>query len=84
MVILSIALVLISLWLLEQNGKISTQKSKRWLSLITVSIACALFIIDYGTMRGIFVFIATLSIVGTFFTLSKGKNIGQGKEQSRK
>lgn len=73
MFVISLLLVLLSLWLIEKDGKISPKITKRILSLLSFFIASALLIIDYGTMRGIFVLLAMLSVTGTLFTLTNDK-----------
>lgn len=73
MFVISLLLVLLSLWLIEKDGKISPKITKRILSLLSFFIASALLIIDYGTMRGIFVLLAMLSVTGTLFTLTNVK-----------
>jgi hypothetical protein len=73
MFVISLLLVLLSLWLIEKDGKISSKITKRILSLLSFFIASALLIIDYGTMRGIFVLLAMLSVTGTLFTLTNDK-----------
>ena len=73
MFVISLLLVLLSLRLIEKDGKISPKITKRILSLFSFFIASALLIIDYGTMRGIFVLLAMLSVTGTLFTLTNDK-----------
>lgn len=73
MFVISLLLVLLSLWLIEKDGKISSKITKRILSLLSFFIASALLIIDYGTMRGIFVLLAMLSVTGILFTLTNDK-----------
>lgn len=73
MIVISFMLIILSFGLLENNGKLSAQKFKRWLGISILVVSSALFVIDYGLMRGTFIFLAVMSILGTLFTLLKGK-----------
>jgi hypothetical protein len=73
MTAISFTLVLLSLWLLDNNGKLTKQKLKRFLGIGIIAVSYILLVIDYGALRGAIIFLAILSLLGTLFTLFKSR-----------
>lgn len=64
-------------WFLNENGSYTTNIKYRILSLIFNVISVVLFAIVYGTARGIFIYLAAVSLIGvvlTVFFAFKAKN----------
>ncbi|MCH2057835.1 MAG: hypothetical protein MK214_14725 [Thalassotalea sp.] len=69
MTILAIILSIVAIYFLEENNALSS-KLTSWLPAIILFVgSIVLLCLDYGVMRGIFVFIGLLSLLGTIVTL---------------
>lgn len=73
-------MIFIVLWLitmgilaLDKNGGLTNVKSRHLMSIIILSIAAVLCTIEYGVLRGIFVWLGAGSLIGTAFALIKFK-----------
>lgn len=69
MTVLAFILCVVAVYLLEDNNALSTKMTKWLPALILLTGSTVLLCMDYGVMRGIFVFIGLLSLIGTIVTL---------------
>lgn len=69
MTILAIIFSIVAIYFLEENNALSS-KLTNWLpAIVLFAGSIVLLCLDYGVMRGIFVFIGLLSLLGTIVTL---------------
>ena len=69
MTFLAIILSIVAIYFLEENNALSS-KLTNWLpAILLFTGSIVLLSLDYGVMRGIFVFIGLLSLLGTIATL---------------
>lgn len=69
MIITAVVLSLIAVYALQDHGVLTQSLLKKISSLILFVIACIVLSFEYGTLRGVFVFIGLVSVLGTIFTL---------------
>jgi len=69
MIVSAILIILIGIYLLQNNGALTKQSTKKVASSLLLLLSAFLLIVEFGTMRGIFIFISLVSLLGTFFTL---------------
>ena len=69
MIITAIVLSLIAVYLMQDNGVFTQSLLKKISSLILFAMACIVLSFEYGTLRGVFVFIGLVSVLGTILTL---------------
>lgn len=73
MIVLSVILVTLATFLIQEAGEF-TQNTVRKLAAIAVFIASGIFLSnEYGTLRGVFITIGLISLIGTLFTLLRYK-----------
>ena len=57
----------------QENGAISANLIKRFASLAMFIFSGVLLSLEYGTLRGVFILIGVVSLLGTIFTLLRYK-----------
>lgn len=73
MIYLATLITLISVYLIQERGVFTQSKVKHVGSIILMIAAGILLSVEYGTLRGVFIFLGLLSLVGTVFTLLRYK-----------
>ncbi|GHB77853.1 hypothetical protein GCM10008107_29340 [Psychrosphaera saromensis] len=69
MLFLAFIAAIIGAVLLNQNGSYTGNIGYKIISLIFNVIAVVLFAIEYGTARGIFIYLAAISLIGVVLTV---------------
>lgn len=69
MIVSAILLILVGIYLLENNGALTKQSTKKVASSLLLLVSVILLTIEFGTMRGIIIFIGLVSLLGSLFTL---------------
>lgn len=72
MLFISKLLILIALWFLNDEGQLTNKHIKRLLSVALLCVSCGICTAELGVMRGVFVFLALVSLLGTLGTLLIG------------
>ncbi|NMP32796.1 hypothetical protein HII17_14665 [Thalassotalea sp. M1531] len=70
---LATTLSLIGVFLLQDNGLLTRHKTKQVVASVILIFSAILFGSEYGVLRGIFIFIGIISLLGTLFTLLRYK-----------
>ena len=66
-------LLFIVVFLLQDSGAPTKSRAKLAIAIGFLVASSLLYFIEYGTLRGIFILISVLSLVGTLFTLLRYK-----------
>lgn len=77
MTILAIICSFIGVWLLNEQGSLTSKRAQALVAYGIILAGAVLCCIDYGTLRGVFIYIAIVSLIGTLLPLaikSKVKN----------
>jgi len=72
-VLIATILSFIVVLLLEYNGELNKSRTKLVAATDLLVATATLYSMEYGTLRGIFVSIGVLSLLGTLFTLLRYK-----------
>lgn len=69
MVTFAILTLFVALYFMQDNGVLTEIFWKKALYIVLLIISAVLLSLAYGTLRGVFIFIGLLSLLGTLFTL---------------
>lgn len=73
LILLGTILSLTAIYLIQDNGVLTSNKLKQLASISVIVIAAFILCNEYGTLRGIFIGIGVVSLLGTVFTLLRYK-----------
>ncbi len=73
MIFIAILAACTAIYLLQDKGEISLSSVRKSASLAISIISGVLFCVEYGALRGIFILIGVVSLLGTLFTLLRYK-----------
>ena len=59
----------VAIMLFQERGHITTNTMRMLLSVVLLIVSGVLFSLDYGVLRGIFILIGLVSLLGTIVTL---------------
>jgi len=66
---LAFALTIIGVCLLNENGSYTSNKVHKWVALALHLTAAVICIFEYGTARGLFVYLGALAFLGMLYAL---------------
>lgn len=75
MTFIAILATFAAIYLVQDSGAITISLVKRLLSTALLIISGIVLSIDYGTLRGVFILLALVSLLGTLFTLLRYKGM---------
>lgn len=73
LVIFATILALIGVVLLQDNGALTQHKAKQAAAVTLLFVSTVLYGLAFGALRGTFIFIGVISLLGTLFTLLRYK-----------
>ncbi|GLX86847.1 hypothetical protein tloyanaT_31000 [Thalassotalea loyana] len=73
MILLSIVISLLGVYLMQDHGELTTNKIKQFSATVAFIVCGIVLSIEYGTLRGVFILLGLVSLVGTMFTLLRYK-----------
>jgi hypothetical protein len=72
-VLIATVLSFIVVFLLQDNGELTKSRSKLVAAISLLAASAILYCIEFGTLRGVFVLVGALTLLGTLFTLLRYK-----------
>jgi hypothetical protein len=63
----------IVVFLLQDNGELTKSRSKLVAAISLLAASAILYCMEFGTLRGVFVLVGALTLLGTLFTLLRYK-----------
>ncbi len=73
MILLSIVISLLGVYLMQDHGELTTNKIKQFSATVAFIVCGIVLSMEYGTLRGVFILLGLVSLVGTMFTLLRYK-----------
>ncbi len=73
LIIIATILSFIGLFLMQNNGVLTRHKTKQFAAGVVLVCSGVVFVIEYGALRGVFILIGIVSLLGTLFTLLRYK-----------
>jgi len=67
--IFAIITAFVAIVLFQERGHITTNSMRMLLSVVLLIVSGVLFSLDYGVLRGVFILIGLVSLLGTIVTL---------------
>tara|TARA_B110000014_G_C20069780_1_gene557796 strand:+ start:1055 stop:1291 length:237 start_codon:yes stop_codon:yes gene_type:complete len=72
-VLIATVLSFIVVFLLQDNGELTKSRSKLIAAISLLAASAILYCMEFGTLRGVFVLVGALTLLGTLFTLLRYK-----------
>jgi hypothetical protein len=72
-VLIATVLSFIVVFLLQDNGELTKSRSKLVAAISLLAASAILYCMEFGTLRGVFVLVGALTLLGTLFTLLRYK-----------
>lgn len=66
---IAIAIALLGVFLMQDNGVLTQNRIKKITSGMLFLLSFVVLSMEYGALRGVFIFIGLISLLGTLFTL---------------
>lgn len=73
MILLSIVISLLGVYLMQDHGELTTNKIKQFSATVAFIVCGIVLSMEYGTLRGLFILLGLVSLVGTMFTFLRYK-----------
>ena len=73
MILLAIVISLLGVYLMQDHGELTTNKIKQFSATVAFIVCGIVLSMGYGTLRGVFILLGLVSLVGTMFTLFRYK-----------
>lgn len=73
MILLAIVISLLGVYLMQDHGELTTNKIKQFSATVAFIVCGIVLSMEYGTLRGVFILLGLVSLVGTMFTLFRYK-----------
>ena len=68
MFLIETLIALISIYLMQDNGTLSNNNIRKALSMALCLLSASIILHEYGVLKGVFVFIGLISLLGTLLT----------------
>ena len=70
LVVISLILTVIGCYFLNENGSYTTSGKARLIGYGLNVAGCVLMMLEYGNLRGLFVYLGAVSLIGMIYALS--------------
>ncbi|REL35256.1 hypothetical protein [Thalassotalea euphylliae] len=82
MTIIAILVTFFGLLMADERGKLTANIVNQLVSVLALVVATVLLCYQFGTLRGVFVFLGVASVLGTLLTLFRAKLINNSVHSS--